>query len=174
MGDFVVVIEDASHAGFCGVGSAQEGGLLRDYFGQVGRPVSKAGCQGGEGVNVAAKRGVDADPISIGSDVGQLEGTEEASAPRDGGGDKSQLAKVALPGLVADPLAGGQVSEDAGQGLLPMRREFDGLSDGVDQPAKDFLSGPPAAVTFAELLEGHSFISVSFPRLRTVQHLVDG
>jgi hypothetical protein len=147
---------------------------LRDYLGQVGRSVGKAGCQRGEGVNVASKSGVDADPVSICAYVGQLEGTEEASAPRDGGGDKAQLAKVALPSFVADPLAGGQVGEDAGQGLLPMRWELDGLSDCVDEPTKDFLSGSPAAITFAELLEGHSFVSVSFPRLRTVQHFVDG
>ena len=139
----------------------------------MGRSVGKAGCQGGEGVNVASKSGVDADPISLCAYVSQLEGTEEASAPRDGGGDKSQLAKVALPSLVADPLAGGQFSEDAGQGLLPMRRELDGLSDCVDQPTKDFLSGSPAAITFAELLEGYSFISVSFSRERLVQHFVD-
>ena len=67
----------------------------------------QAGCQGGKGINVPSKGGVDADSISVGSSVGQLESAEEASAPRDGSGDKSELAKVALPRLVADSLAGG-------------------------------------------------------------------
>ena len=136
--------------------------------------MGQTGCQGGKGINVASKGGVDADSISVGSSVGQLESAEEASAPRDGSGDKSELAKVALPSLVADSLAGGQFGEDVCEGLLSMRWELDCLSDCVDQPTKDFLSGSPAAITFAELLEGHSFISVSFSRERLVQHFVTG
>jgi hypothetical protein len=43
-----------------------------------------------------------------------------------------------------------------------MRRELHGLTDGVQDPAKDYLSGRPTAVSCAKFLEGDGFVAVAF------------
>jgi len=54
-----------------------------------------------------------------------------------------------------------------------MRRELDGLAEGVHNPAKDELASGPATVALEQLLEGDSFIPVRFIKLRPGEDLVD-
>ena len=110
----VVVVEHSSHAGLGSVGGAQERRFLGHYFCQVGGSLAETGSERGEGVYVAAKVAVDGDSVGAGSSEGQLQGAEEASAARDGGGHEAQLAKVPLPVFVADSVRGGEFREDVG------------------------------------------------------------
>jgi hypothetical protein len=54
-----------------------------------------------------------------------------------------------------------------------MRRQFDGLADGVHYPAQDELSSVPASVSLQELLEGDGFVAVRFVFGGSGQYLVD-
>ena len=86
-----MIIEDSSHAGLGCVRSAQEGGFLRYDLGKVSGTVAQAGGQGGEGVDVAAQAGVDADPVPVGPVVCHLESAEQPRTARYCGGDEAEL-----------------------------------------------------------------------------------
>jgi hypothetical protein len=77
---------------------------------------------------VTAEGWVDADLVSFGPGVSQLQCAEETSTARCNCGHEPQLSKVPLPCLVADASGGGQVLEDGGQGELAVSGEFDGLA----------------------------------------------
>ena len=64
--------------------------------------------------------------------------------------------------------------EDVGEGFLPMRRKFDGLTEGVDDPAQNEFASHPTTVTFKELLQGDGFLPVTFVGCWLRQHCVDG
>ena len=54
-----------------------------------------------------------------------------------------------------------------------MGREFKGLADKVDGPPHNEFAGPPAAVAFQELLEGHRLVP-GFVGFRRPEDLIEG
>ena len=50
--------------------------------------------------------------------------------------------------------------EELGEFNLVVWGEFDGLADGVNEPAKDDLAGAPTAVSLEEFLQGHGFVTL--------------
>ena len=64
--------------------------------------------------------------------------------------------------------------EELGKLHLPMGRELDGLAYGVQQQTEDDFSRGPTAVSFQELLQGHSFVPLEFRDVGASQYLIDG
>ena len=79
-----VVVVDPTHAGFGRVSRAEEGGRLWHDLCEVRGAVAEAGCERGEGIDVGAETGGDADTIPVGLVEGQLEGAEQAGRTGDG------------------------------------------------------------------------------------------
>ena len=55
-----------------------------------------------------------------------------------------------------------------------MWRQFQGLVDGVNEPAKDDFGGAPAAVAFKELFDGNGFLMESMGGVKGANDFVDG
>ena len=55
-----------------------------------------------------------------------------------------------------------------------MRRELQGLANGVQDPTEDDLPHSPAAVTLEEFLEGHRFVALLGGDARHRENLIDG
>jgi hypothetical protein len=52
--------------------------------------------------------------------------------------------------------------------------QFDGLAHGVDDPTEDLFAGAPASISFAEFLQGDSFVPMGYSWQRLVQDCFDG
>ena len=81
------------------------------------------------------------------------EGPEKASGPRYGLGDEAELPQDALPAFPRHSFGDSKIGEDLGQSELTMGRQLQGLADEVDRPARNDLTGVPAAVTLGYLLD---------------------
>ena len=163
--EFVVEV-DPTHAHLGGIGGSGERWFLGDDLREVGSPVAKTCREGGKGVDVVPEGTGDSDSVILGLGERQLQGAEESGGARDGHRDESQLPEVRPPLLVADTGRGGQVGEDLGQGDFPMWRELDGLTDRVNHPTEQELSGLPSTVAFQELLERDSLMSLGLGDVR--------
>ena len=120
----VGVEEDSSHAHFGSVSGAQERRVLGHQFSEVGRSVTEAGGQGGEGVDVGPQGLADTD-ASVGYSVQRhLKCAEEADRSRYRLRNEAELAKYRAPFLLGHSGSGGEEAEDLGEGSLAVRREL--------------------------------------------------
>ena len=170
----VCVEVDAAHTRLGRIGGAQERGFLGHDLGEVGRTVAETGGEDGEGIDMGPKGLGDADAVTVGLLEGQLESREQSSRARDGHRDESELAQDALPVLVADAVSPGEFVEDASEAFLAVRGKFDGLADGVDDPAKDELASGPAAISLEHLLQGDGLVPVLLVNSRLGEDFVEG
>jgi hypothetical protein len=125
---------DPTHPRLGRIGGSQERRFLGHDLGEVGRTVTEAGCQEGEGIHMGAERLGDADAVPLGLLECQLQSREQASRARDSHRDEAELAQDAFPVLVANTMGPGQLVEDGGEAFLAVWGKFDGLADSVDDP----------------------------------------
>ena len=133
--------EHAAHSEAGSISCPQQSRVLWDDLGEVSRPAAEVGGEAAERVQAVANEGVDADAVRPGFVEGKLEGAEQSRGAGDGDGHKAEAAEHALPFLVADTFDSAQLGEQGGEHSLLVSRQFDGVTQAVDDPAENELAG---------------------------------
>ena len=166
--------EDATHAGLGCIGGPHNGRVVWDYLGQPRGAFREALCQSFKVVKVVSDVLVDSDAVFVGVFEAQLQRREQAAGTWDCQRDKTQLANDLLPFAQAHPTLAPQFVEQGLDSDLAVVGELNGLCQGVDDPPKHQLAGPPRAVTFQQLLQGGWFAAVAVLGVRGGKYVVDG
>lgn len=151
--------KDAAHAFFAGINRSDEARVVRNNFGQAGRSSHEILGQCFKVGDVIPHVLCYADSVLVASLEGELEGGEEAATAWDSCRHEAEFTDDAFPLLPANACPATERVEDVVESLLPVLGHFNCLSDGVNNPSKDYLSCVPGAVTFEQFLERHCFLA---------------
>ena len=116
----------------------------------------------------------DVDTVALGFLEGQLKRAEEACGPGDDNGDEAELPQYLLPVFVGPSCGVGKFVGELSKLYLPMRGQFNGLTECVDEPAKDDLASAPAAFALEQFLERDYFVSLFLQDLWSSENHVNG